>query len=251
MNSAPHQPPEPNPDTLDLSTFRQVDQDIRPSLDELSAALAGMLGSGDDPYRAAPVSGDEAVVLNEDESRPSEDDNTCSVSPRTILEAMLFVGSPANQPLSSQQVAGLMRGVRPSEIDGLVRELNRDYSARDCPYTIAAEGVGYRMKLLERHSRIRDTFYGKARAARLSQAAIDVLAIVAYHAPIHADEISRLRGKPSGQILLSLVRRQLLRLERSETKPRRAHYYTTARFLELFGLESLADLPQSLDLEQS
>ncbi len=250
MTTSPRPSPESNSDGLDLSAFRQVDQDPRPSLDELSAALAGMLGSGEDPYCANPTGGNEVIAKAEEQPRGADDEDPCPISPRTILEAMLFVGTPTNQPLTSKQVAGLMRGVRPSEIDALVRELNRDYSARNCPYTIAAEGAGYRMKLRERHARIRDTYYGKARAARLSQAAIDVLAIVAYHAPIGLEEISRLRGKPSGQILLGLVRRQLLRLERSETKPRWTHYYTTPRFLNLFGLESLADLPQSRDLEQ-
>ncbi len=60
---------------------------------------------------------------------------------------MLFVGHPQNEPLTNKQVASLMRGVRPSEIDALVRELNRDYRARGCPYWIVAEGAGYRLAL--------------------------------------------------------------------------------------------------------
>jgi segregation and condensation protein B len=164
---------------------------------------------------------------------------------------MLFVGSPQSEPLTSKQVAGLMRGVRPAEIDGLVRELNREYHSRNCPYSIVAEGAGYRLSLREEHARVRDQFYGKARQARLSQAAIEVLAAVAYHAPITADEISRLRGIPSSSTLAQLVRRQLLRLEPGETKPRRARYSTTKRFLELFGLASLDDLPRSHDLEEA
>jgi segregation and condensation protein B len=148
-------------------------------------------------------------------------------------------------------VASLMRGVRPAEIDSLVRELNRDYAARNCPYTIVAEGAGYRLTLREPLARLRDQFYGRARRARLSQAAIEVLAAVAYTAPITADEVSRLRGMASGHILLQLVRRQLLRLERDADRPRQARYSTTDRFLELFGLSSLDDLPRSSDLEEA
>ena len=55
---------------------------------------------------------------------------------------------------------------------------------------------------------------------------------------------------PCGHILVQLVRRQLLRLERSDDSPRRPRYYTTERFLELFGLASLADLPRSHELEE-
>jgi segregation and condensation protein B len=60
-------------------------------------------------------------------------------------------------------------------------------------------------------------------------------------------EIEKLRGHPSGAVLAQLVRRDLLRLQRTETKPRQTQYYTTDRFLSLFGLASLDDLPHSQD----
>ncbi len=164
---------------------------------------------------------------------------------------MLFVGHPQNEPLTSKQVASLMRGVRPAEIDALVRELNRDYEARRCPYRIVAEGAGYRMALQNEFARIRDKFHGKARQARLSQAAIEVLAAVAYNQPITADEVSHLRGTPCGHVLLQLVRRQLLSLARVAGQARKVQYHTTPRFLELFGLASLSDLPRSADLEET
>ena len=97
---------------------------------------------------------------------------------------------------------------------------------------------------------MRERLAGRMREARLSQAAIEVLALVAYNSSITGDEISRIRGRASGAILSQLVRRQLLHVERSEEKPRRMHYSTTGRFLELFGLESLADLPRSQEIDQ-
>jgi segregation and condensation protein B len=216
------------------------------SLNQLSEAFASMLRSGDNPYEAdAPPEPTSEVDTSFDES------DNCEVSPRTILEAMLFVGSPQNEPLTSRQVASLMRGVRPAEVDALVRELNRDYERRNCPYAIASEGAGYRLKLRDELARMRDRFYGRARQARLSQAAIEVLAAVAYNAPVTADDVSRLRGMPCGHILLQLVRRRLLRIERDPAQPRRAAYYTTERFLELFSLASLDDLPRSQDLEEA
>ncbi len=218
------------------------------ALDQLSAALAGMLDSGADPYTPASdlqlqTEANSAIS----DSSPAND--ACEITPRSILEAMLFVGSPANEPLSNRQVAALMRGVRPMEIDGLVSELNADYERRNCPYTIVEEIGGYRLKLRPEYDRLRDKFFGRTRQARLSQAAIEVLAAVAYHEPVTADEVTKLRGTASGHVLSQLVRRQLLRLERTEAKPRRHVYWTTERFLELFGLSTLADLPRSSDLE--
>ena len=104
-------------------------------------------------------------------------------TPGNILEAMLFVGNEDSQPLTSQQVAEVMRGVEPREIDQLVQDLNRQYTEEDCPYRIDSVDDGYRMVLREEFSRLRDRFYGRIRRARLSQTAIDVLAIVAYNQP--------------------------------------------------------------------
>ncbi len=177
-------------------------------------------------------------------------DDDCEVTPRSILEAMLFVGSSDNQPLAVERMAGLMRGVRPVEIEELVRELNEQYAASGCPYEIRSEGAGYRMALREEYARIRDKFYGRVRQARLSPAAVEVLSIIAYKGPQTSDDVARLRGTPSGAILSQLVRRQLLALERSQAPPRRAHYRTTQRFLDLFGLSSVDDLPHSQELDR-
>ncbi len=174
-----------------------------------------------------------------------EGDACCPIAPLSIFEAMLFVGDASNRPLSASRVAELMRGVEPEEIPELVRELNAKYRENNCPYEIHGEEGGYRLRLRERFRSVRERFYGKVRQTRLSQAAVDTLAIVAYRQPLTAEAISKLRERPSGGILNQLVRRQLLRIERSGPNSKRAVYYTTQRFLDLFGLESLADLPQT------
>ncbi len=169
------------------------------------------------------------------------------ISPRTILEAMLFVGHPQHEPLTANHVASLMRGVRPAEIDELVVELNETYAAEQCAYWIESVGAGYRLVLRPEFAPLRDRFYGRVKEAKLSQQAIDVLALVAYNQPLTQPEIDRLRNAASGGVLTQLVRRGLLRVERPDHKPREPIFHTTDRFLELFGLESLDDLPQSQD----
>src|SRR5205814_653200 len=145
--------------------------------------------------------------------------------------------------------SSLMRGVMPEEIDDLVRELNHQYAAERCPYQIASDGAGYRLVLHDDFSTLREQFYGRVREAKLSQSVIDTLAIVAYHQPVGLKEVDQLRGKPSGGILSQLVRRQLVKIERSADKPREIKYRTTARFLDLFSLETLEDLPRSQDVD--
>ncbi len=169
--------------------------------------------------------------------------------PKSILEAMLFVGHPENEPLTSGEVASLVRGVSPAETDELIRELNADYDAHDAPYHIVSEGAGYRLMLREEFDRVRLKFHGRIREARLSQCAIEVLSIVAYNQPITVDEVNRLRNAQSGGFLTQLVRRQILRIERPPEKPRRPLYHTTDRFLHLFRLTSLDELPQTTQIE--
>lgn len=248
------------------------------SLEDLGQAYAMLLNRGALPYEEAkeevdPVAvgvadGGEAtddqtsefsppprmeaasVDLEDEMIGTAEEDVACALTPRSILEALLFVGHPENEPLTAVQVASLMRGVRADEIDDLVRDLNHEYDLIGVPYRIASEGSGYRMVLREEFSALREVFYGKIKEARLSQAAIDILAVVAYRQPLTQKAIDAQRGKASSGILGQLVRRGLLRIERLPENPREILYRTTARFLDLFGLDSLDDLPRSQELER-
>ncbi|MEO2021660.1 MAG: SMC-Scp complex subunit ScpB, partial [Pirellulaceae bacterium] len=222
-----------------------------PSLDELSGIYAALLQreNGEAIEPAAGPGADGEQVEDATEDVPREPEATVEVTPTSILEAMLFVGNPENEPLKSKQVAALLRGVSPREVDRLVTELNERYERRGCPYRVDSVGAGYLMRLHPDFSRFRDKFYGRIREARLSQQAIDVLAIVAYRPGATRAQIDELRGRNSSSILSQLVRRQLLRLERSGDKPRKPCYFTTDRFLALFGLEQLEELPQSQELE--
>ncbi len=240
----------------DLNSFREPPAEEGLSLDQLSNAFAAMFASGDDPY-SSPAEADADPLLAEandawdgaaEEVRRAAADAACEISPRTILEAMLFVGTPDNRPLAAQQVAAMMRGVRPAEIDELVRELNESYLKAGCPYTIIAEGVGYRMVLRSDFAAVGERLYNRVRTARLSPAAVEVLAAVAYNEPLTGEQVAQMRGVASGSILAQLVRRQLLKLERPEDRSQRARYFVTPRFLSLFGLSSLEDLPRSEEM---
>jgi segregation and condensation protein B len=237
--------PQP-PGELDLSGFRAPAAESGLSLERLNQAFAQMLDTRSDPYEPAltPL----AQTADEETSRPEDDaDTCCETTPRTILEALLFVGNRENRPLAAAEVSGLMRGVRPAEIDDLVTDLNRQYEADRCPYRIASEAAGYRLVLREEFYPLRDKFHGRVREAQLSPSAIEVLALVAYEAAVTNESITKLRGKASGGVLSQLVRRRLLSIGRSDDGATR--YRVTPRFLKLFGLERLEDLPRSQDFD--
>ncbi len=240
---------------LGLEQFVTPDDDQGISLDELSEAYAELLGQGEDPYEETLKEEDaeqqtDIVDAAAGEEREVKVD-TCDVSPLSILEAMLFVGIPDNSPLTNKEVASLMRGVRPHEIDDLVNELNNAYDEQGAAYKIVSDGPGYRLVLRDEYKIVANKFYGKTKDARLSQAAVDVLAVVAYNQPIARKEVDEVRGKPSGALLTQLVRRQLLAVQRTDTKPRRTNYVTTERFLRVFGLENINELPRSQELDRA
>jgi segregation and condensation protein B len=228
------------------------------SLTELTQAFAQAMAKGNSPYGDATGNDDENEVdesakdvdgESDQEAAPSEEQDRIPINPTTILEAILFVGTPDNQVVKATRIASLMRGVREDELDELVNELNAQYEKHRSAFRIVSESGGFRMVLHRDYESVRNTFYGAVKGATLNQAAIDTLSIVAYRQGIDKDEIEKIRGKPSGSVLSQLVRRALLQVEYSDDKPRKKLYRTTNRFLEVYGLESLDELPQQLEFE--
>ncbi len=215
------------------------------SLQELSDVYAELINDQPTPPRPA-----RTEVQNEvNQTSPAID--SLDVSPASILEAILFVGHPENKPLMPRDVARVIRGVSLEEVEQLVVKLNECYQEGSTPYEITSIEGGYLMQLREEAQLLREKFYSKIKDRRLSQAAIDVLAIIAYNQGITRDIVDQLRDRSSGAILSQLVRRKILRIEQQDEKPRKPRYFTGDRFLELFHLESIDDLPQTYDLEKS
>jgi segregation and condensation protein B len=211
------------------------------SLEEPSPKLDAMMDAGQDPYEHEVA--EHHPWLDFDPAQAARARPKYEVTPHRILEAMLFVGSPDGEALDAKRVASLMRGVRADEIEEFVQDLNNEYEKDAAPYRIVSGAGGYRMVLREEFSAVRNRFYGEIKEAALPQPAVDVLSLVAYKQPLTKEEVNKLRGKPSGSLLSQLVRRQLLCVERTDEKPRRTLYRTTERFLKLFGIDSLDDLP--------
>jgi segregation and condensation protein B len=218
------------------------------SIDKLAQAFAAMMGAPDPHATAEP----EADIVRVDASPDLDDagdaDAACRVSPLTILEALLFVGLAGGKPLSSRTVAGLMRGVRPQEIDDLAEQLRRRYLADNCPYEVAAKDDGWVMRLRPEFAQFGNVLEAKARLVRLDAESLDVLAAVAWNQPVPRDKLVELGCDAGPAVLRQLVRRGLLELVHDEgSEP---CYRTAPKFLELFKLDSLADLPSPTDPPQ-
>lgn len=167
---------------------------------------------------------------------------------RRIVEALLFLGG---EPLTAERVVTLMRGIDTETYLQAIDSLNHDYRKQARPYQIEAKGDGYVLTIKPAYRHVVEKVYGGPREARLSTAAVDVLALVAYRQPVTKAQIDSLRGAESGALLKQLTRRGLVQVSLGEReKGQEASFATTPRFLELFGLADLDDLPRTQDLQQ-
>ena len=171
-------------------------------------------------------------------------DPTQEVQPsrESVVEAMLFVGGP---PVACAQLAEVLDTAESEEIVCAVAQLNQRYHRQGRPYEIRRVGQSYQMVLRPRFGSLIRRLYGNTRQVRLSQAAVEVLSLVAYKQPVTHQEIDAIRGIDCGPILRQLRRRNLIEaVDPGAASDRTMRYQTTRRFLELFHLTSLDDLPR-------
>ncbi len=157
-------------------------------------------------------------------------------SPLQIVEAMLFIGGP---PLTAEKACAAIRGLTAERFRELVDELARSYRKQNRPYAVQPREAGWVLALRSRYRGVPEKLYGGPKETRLAQPAIDVLGLIAYRQPIGKAEVDSARGADSGAALRQLVRLGLVAAARGASG-----YATTPRFLELFGLRTLDDLPQ-------
>ncbi len=235
-------------DQRDATGFTAAPADGGLSIDRLAQAFAAMMGQGDTsappPMPAAVVQVDASPDLDDDESGRDDDGR---VSPRSILEALLFVGLPGGEPLSSQVAAGLMRGVEPQEVDELAQELSRMYQAENRPYEIASRGDGWVMRLRPAYAGFGAVLEQRSRLVRLDAESLDALAVVAWHQPVPRDKLIEFGCDARPATLRTLVRRGLLALEKTAEPDTAPAYVTTQKFLDVFKLERIEDLPSPHD----
>lgn len=192
----------------------------------------------------------------------AEDNASCPITPESIVEAILFVGCPLDVKLTTKKIASKLRDISPKEISKIVKQLNQRYEKEGAAYRIRLDGGHLSMVLIDSLQSFQRAVAGKDRPAQLSPAAVEVLAIVAYHQPVSKLRVEELRKRPSGGLLNQLVSRGLLATEneksvegvstpekdKSESRKLKK-YVTTDRFLELMRLESLDELPQSHEMD--
>ncbi len=155
-----------------------------------------------------------------------------------LIESVLFV---ADRPIAVRDLSRALEVDRPA-VEQALEELGRSLSQRGV--RLQRSNGCVRMVTAPESAAIVQRFLGLDSSSRLSRAALEVLAIIAYRQPITRPEIEALRGVDSEAPLRTLLARELVAaMSRRSTVGHPFEYGTTFRFLEYFGLSSLSELP--------
>lgn len=165
------------------------------------------------------------------------------------LEAMLF---STHHPLTGGRLAELLDVPSTKPIRKAIRQLNEQYEQGGRCFRIEQVAGGFQMLTLPEYGQSLQLLHQREADSRLTKAALETLAIIAYKQPILRADVEAIRGVASGETIRSLMEKHLVKIAgRAEIPGRPILYGTTKRFLEVFGLNSLRDLPQAENLPKA
>ena len=200
--------------------------------------------------------GEEACDTSDAEARDgaieeSQEDDAQSATPLEVnlgaLEAMLM---STHHPLTAGRLAEMLDLDSTKPLRKAIKELNTQYQSSGRSFRIEQVAGGFQILTLPDFGEYLKKLHQKETDAKLTKAAMETLAIIAYKQPILRAEVEAIRGVACGETIRSLMEKHLVKIAgRAEEPGRPILYGTTKRFLELFGLNSIKDLPQP-DLEQ-
>ncbi|MCD6296662.1 MAG: SMC-Scp complex subunit ScpB, partial [Deltaproteobacteria bacterium] len=160
---------------------------------------------------------------------------------KLIIEAFLFA---SDKPITASEIHSWLPDARIPDIRQLLEELRTDYDTMGRSFTLKQIAQGYQFRTKSEYAPYVLQML-KTSPARLSHAAFETLAIIAYKQPILRQEIERLRGVDVGGILRTLLEKDLVRIMGRKNLPGKPLIYgTTKRFLEVFDLKNINSLPK-------
>jgi segregation and condensation protein B len=156
------------------------------------------------------------------------------------IEALLFV---SDEPVTAQRLATILEA-SPTAAESALRTLAAEYAEEDRGFQLREVAGGWRLYTHPAYHRQVEEYVLSWDTRRLSQAALEALAVIAYHQPVSRQGVNAIRGVNSEAVISSLIEKGLVReAGRDKNAGNAILYGTTRTFLERFGLKDLAELP--------
>ncbi len=197
---------------------------------------------------------------------------------KSALESLIF---SSEEPLSSRQIINMLVNIELSVpdidtsneevniddyievelndnsnlseeyFDSLIEDINKDLALTARPYRIHKIAGGWQFGILQEYGQVIHRHFKTKVKKKLSQAALETLAIIAYKQPVSKPEIEQIRGVNSNEVVNSLIEKNIIKIAgRSEALGKPLLFATTQEFLRTFGINSLDDLPKLKELEE-
>ena len=173
--------------------------------------------------------------------------NIMSKSLKLIIEALLFA---SDRPLNVREIHACLPDETGSKITHVLNELQTEYDGLERSFVLKEVAQGFQFRTRSDYAPYVLRML-KTSPTRLSRAALETLAIIAYKQPILRQEIERLRGVDVGGILRTLLEKDLIRIMGRKNLPGRPLIYgTTKKFLAVFDLKDLRSLPKLKEIRE-
>jgi segregation and condensation protein B len=161
----------------------------------------------------------------------------------------LVLASP--EPLPTKRIVGVLNDLTPSQVARSIAALNTAYASTGSSFRIREVAGGYQYYIMPEYEGVVESLFTKRRNLRLSRAALETAAVVAYRQPTTKVDIEHIRGVASDGVIRTLMEKNLIRITgRADTVGKPLQYGTTDEFLKFFGLARLEDLPKMSEIEE-
>ena len=181
-----------------------------------------------------------------DESEVSEESDS-EMTLESVIEAVLFA---SDESLTVARLANITESTT-KQVREHIKNLNKEYKSNNNAFRIEQIAGGFQMLTLSRYNHWLKKLLRARSETKLSPAAMETLAIIAYKQPVIRADIEAIRGVAVGEVIRSLSYKGLVKIVgRAEILGRPMLYGTTKKFLEVFGLNTLKDLPKIEELKK-
>ncbi|MEC7839166.1 MAG: SMC-Scp complex subunit ScpB [Chlamydiota bacterium] len=180
----------------------------------------------------------------EEAEQEKKRENEAQLQVKRLIEALLFASSEPISFNKIREVTDQLTPLKPKQLKEILLELQNEYLSQQRGYRLHEVGPGYLLRTCEEFSPYIELLYRNKRTEKLSQAAAEVLAIIAYRQPITRPQIEGIRGVDSSGVVASLLERGLIApVGKLEAPGRPTLYGITNDFLSHFGLKDVEELP--------
>jgi len=225
----------------------QEEQDVLEAEEVQEAQEEQDIIEAEEVHEAQGVRDDESQIPDEEQPDVSEPDQEITTTVESVVEAVLFA---SDESLTEGRLAKIVE-TSAKQVRQHIKNLNDKYQANNNAFRIEQIAGGYQMLTLSPYNHWLKKLLRIRSDTKLSPAAMETLAIIAYKQPVMRADIEAIRGVAVGEVIRSLSYKGLVKIVgRAEVLGRPMLYGTTKKFLEVFGLNTLKDLPKAQELKE-